>query len=178
MKRDEARHLGWVGIAAILAASLATPSVWAADTAAPAKTQAAKQAPVRVTDVSAATSAEPASSTEGNEVKLEKGTVSGRISTVTKRAIAVEFTKGDEKEGEFNEMLLPLAENVLVGPKTLVAHPSELKYGDHVKVGYERKYRINDKGEKIAMGTLAKVIHLVERPKPSTAVPAKQEAVQ
>jgi hypothetical protein len=132
-----------------------------------------KAAPKRATadDLAATLSNKPGTSASGQakatavdagtaalaDAKIERRIVEGHISTVTKRAINVEYeTKGSESF----EMMLPLAAQVKVEGAAALA---DLKRGDRVKVGIEQTYRQSDKGERVILKTEALVVALVQR---------------
>jgi hypothetical protein len=145
---------------------------FAAEKAAPKRTTAEDLAATLIahsTTPSAKNSADtaaPAAGALAADAKVERRIVEGVVSTVTKRAISVEYeTKGSASY----EMMLPLAAQVKVeGVKAL----AELNRGDQVKVGIEQTYRENAKGERQILKTEALVVALVQRaPETLTAQP-------
>ncbi len=90
-----------------------------------------------------------------DEAKVLRKIVEGKITSVTKRSISVEY---ETKDAESNEMLLPFGSSVAVeGVKAL----SEFKPGDHVKIGVEQSYKDVPSGDRIILKTEALVVALV-----------------
>lgn len=147
----------------VLAGVLMSSAALAAEKAAPKRATAEDLATTlssksnKTVMKSSASPAAVSASTAAADAKTERRIVEGYVSTVTKRAISVEYeTKGSESY----EMMLPLATQVKVeGVKAL----ADLKRGDQVKVGIEQTYRQNEKGERIVLKTEALVVALVQK---------------
>lgn len=119
-----------------------------------AAVMAAETKPAAVKAKTAAVAAKP---TSADEAKILRKIVEGKITSLTKRSISVEYeTKGSES----NEMLLPLGSSVAVEGVKAIA---DFRPGDHVKVGVEQSYKDMPDGERIILKTEALVIALVER---------------
>ncbi len=89
------------------------------------------------------------------EAKTERRIVEGKVVSVSKRSISVEY----EEKKQMQEMLLPLGADLkLEGVASLL----ELKRGDRVKVGVEQTYRGVPDGEPALLKTEALVIVLVQ----------------
>ena len=87
--------------------------------------------------------------------KVDTKTVTGQITGMTKRTLSVEYEQ--TAEGSY-EMLLPFDGTVkLERLKTL----QQLSRGDTVAVRYEQTYRVNEKGERVILKTVAKQVSLV-----------------
>lgn len=83
--------------------------------------------------------------------------VRGQVTSVTKRAISVEYA---QKNNASYEMLLPFTQDIRLSH---LRNLSELKPGDTVKVRYTQTYRENDKGEKVILNTVATDLALIRR---------------
>ena len=111
---------------------------------------------------------------EKTDEKTEKTTVTGKFMAATKRSVNVELS---EKDGVSDEIMLKLADDVLVGPNPIKSL-KDLRTGDTVKIGYEQRYRTDDAGKKIVLSSTAKVIYLVERAAPSAPAAATASGAQ
>jgi len=159
-----------VSFSVVLSALLITPVCAAAETTkkTEVKRETLEKRETLSSDLKAAVVAEK------TDEKTEKTTVTGKFMAATKRSVNVELS---EKDGVSDEIMLKLAEDVLVGPnpiKTL----KDLRTGDTVKIGYEQRYRTDDAGKKIVLSSTAKVIYLVERAAPSAPAAATASGAQ
>lgn len=111
--------------------------------------------------------AEPAAVVEDPNVKKSRRIVEGKVGFVSKRSISVEY---ELKPGESYEMLLPLGSDLRVEGNLKAV--SELKQGDHVKVGIEQTNREMPGSDPVLLKTEALVIVLVARAPDVAAVPA------
>lgn len=131
-----------------------------ADKAAAAKVQATAadvKAAVSKPAVKAKDASSPVKAASADDAKILRKIVEGKITSLTKRSISVEYeTTGSES----NEMLLPLGSSVTVEGVKAIA---DFRPGDHVKVGVEQSYKDMPDGEHIILKTEALVIALVER---------------
>lgn len=117
---------------------------------------------------SAPLSASPSTTTPSPEEKVAANEVKGRVVTITKRAISVEY---DSKEQASYEMLLPLAKDIRLSH---LQDLSELKQGDTVRVKYEQTYTENDKGERMILKTLATDLTLL-RSAPKNSLSSREQ---
>ena len=97
-------------------------------------------------------------SSSANDEQVEVKTVSGQLVMVKRHQISVENVRKD-KEGYAHEYLLPLAEDVRLNH---VREFSELQKGDTVQVTYHTIYRVDEKGERVDLKTIATEITLLK----------------
>ena len=83
--------------------------------------------------------------------------VEGRVVSVTKQAVSVEYAKKDQAS---YEMLLPFTQDIRLSHLRSL---SELKPGDTVTVKYAQTYKETDQGEKVILSTVATNLALMRR---------------
>ena len=99
-------------------------------------------------ETSAAT---PAATAPADDAKVLIKSVTGKITSVTKRNLSVEYdTKSTTSGTEISEMLLPFGKEMALERLTSL---DELKRGDAVSVRFKQRYHEDAKGNPILLST-------------------------
>ncbi len=86
-----------------------------------------------------------------DEAKVMVKTVVGKVVSMTKRTLSVEYEmKASAKEVEYDEMLLPFGTEMTL---ERISSMKELKPGDLVSVQYRQHYRVGEDGQPVILNT-------------------------